>query len=393
MLNETRQAEVLSLAKKLISHPSTSGKEEGTARELEQYMKNAGFDSVQIDSYGSVIGCIRGNRPGPKILFDGHIDTVPVIPANWTRDPYAGEVENGRLYGRGASDMKGAVAAFTAAAKNFLEDSRRDFAGEVYIAGVVHEELFEGIAARSVSSIVKPDVVIIGEASDCNIKIGQRGRAELMVETFGVPAHSANPGKGVNAVYAMCKVVEALKKLPVSKHPVLGRAIMELTDIKSEPYPGASVVPSYCKATYDRRLLVGETRESVLAPVQEAIDALMAQDTSVKAKVSYAAATLDCWTGNTIGGERFFPGWLYEEKEDFVQAVLQELHASGYDPAVTQYSFCTNGSHYAGEAGIKTFGLGPSRENLAHTNDEYIELAELYKVCDCYEAVMRALTK
>ena len=112
-----------------------------------------------------------------------------------------GEVVDGKLYGRGTSDMKGAVASFTAAANFFAKDTARDFPGEIYIAGVVHEECFEGVAARSVSEIVKPDYVVIGEASLCNLKIGQRGRAEIVVETFGVPAHSANPEKGVNAVY------------------------------------------------------------------------------------------------------------------------------------------------------------------------------------------------
>lgn len=77
----------------------------------------------------------------------------------------------------------------------------------------------------------------------CNLKIGQRGRAEIVVETFGVPAHSANPEKGVNAVYSMCKVVEAIRSLKPVEHPVLGKGILELTDIKSTPYPGASVFP------------------------------------------------------------------------------------------------------------------------------------------------------
>ena len=393
MLQPERQAEVLSLAKKLISHPSTSGHEEGVAAELQSFARAHGFDEVTVDRYGSVIIRLKGRRPGPCVLFDGHIDTVPVVPGSWTRDPYAGEIENGRLYGRGTSDMKGAVAAFTAAADFFLEDTKRNFAGEIALAGVVHEELFEGIAARSVSGAVKPDVVVIGEASGCNVKIGQPGRAEVVVETFGVPAHSANPEKGVNAVYAMCRVVEAIRTLPASEHPVLGKGILELTDVKSSPYPGASVVPAYCRATYDRRLLVGETPESVLAPLQALLDELHEKDPALRAKVSYAEAELDCYTGDRIGGRRFFPGWLYREDEPFVEKTVAELRAVGQSPEITQYSFCTNGSHYAGEAGIRTLGYGPSRENLAHTNDEYIELSELYKAAEGYEAIMRALTR
>lgn len=100
-----------------------------------------------------------------------------------------------------------------------------------------------------------------------------------------------------------------------------------------------------------------------------------------------------CYTGNQIEGERFFPGWLYDEDADFVQAVYGQLKDMGFDPSITQYNFCTNGSHYAGEAGIKTIGLGPSRENLAHTVNEHIEIDQLCKVTECYYGTMKALLK
>lgn len=394
MLTNGRKEELLSLAKALISRQSYSGQEQAAAEELKQYLARKGFDRIETDRYGNVLGQIKGNRPGKRILFDGHIDTVPAAnPAAWRHAPFVPEVLDGKLYGRGASDMKGAVAAFTAAAGFFADERGRDFPGEIWVAGVVHEECFEGVAARSVSKIVEPDYVIIGEASDCNVKIGQRGRAEIVVETFGVPAHSANPEKGVNAVYQMCRVADALRELETAVHPVLGKGILELTDIKSDPYPGASVVPFYCKATYDRRLLVGETRESVLAPVQAVLDRLMAEDPSLRAKASFARGSARCYTGETIQGERFFPGWLFGEDEAFVQAVLDELRAAGQEPEVTQYSFCTNGSHYAGEAGIPTLGFGPSRESLAHTDDEYVEISQLERACEGYGAIMAALLR
>lgn len=394
MLTPQRQEQVLSLCRSLVRCPSYSGQESGVAELLRGFMTAHGFDSVTTDRYGNVIGCIKGNRPGKKLLFDGHIDTVPVSdPAQWNLPPFGAEVRDGKLYGRGASDMKGAVAGFVTAAAAFAEDTNRDFPGELYVAGVVHEECFEGVAARAVSEAVHPDYVVIGEASELNLKIGQRGRAEIVVETFGVPCHSANPEKGVNAVYQMAKVIEAIRTLEPPVHPVLGKGILELTDIKSFPYPGASVVPEYCRATYDRRLLVGETKESVLTPIQSLLEQLMAADPTLKAKVSYATGTEDCYTGNRITGQRFFPGWLYEQSDPFVQDVKNQLESMGYAPAITRYNFCTNGSHYAGEAGIPTFGLGPSREDLAHTVDEYIELDQLYKVTDCYYGVMQALLR
>ena len=145
------------------------------------------------------------------------------------------------------------------------------------------------------------------------------------------------------------------------------------------------------KVTYDRRLLVGETKESVLAPIQKVLDELMASDDKINAKVSFATGEELCYTGNTISGERFFPGWLFDKDENFIQDIRKELEIMGFQPEITQYNFCTNGSHYAGEKGIKTIGMGPSNERLAHTIDEYIEIEQLTKVTECYFGIMKAL--
>ncbi|WP_373216313.1 YgeY family selenium metabolism-linked hydrolase [Ruminococcus sp. 5_1_39BFAA] len=393
-LTEKRKNEVLALCKKLISARSYSGEEEAVAKEVSEYMKAHLFDEVMVDPYGNVIGRITGNRTGSRVLFDGHMDTVPAEnPEAWTHDPFTPVVENDRLYGRGTSDMKGAVAAFLSAAAFFAEDFGRDFAGELYLAGVVHEECFEGVAARSISEIVKPDYVIIGEASELNLKTGQRGRAEIVLETFGKAAHSANPEKGINAVMKMCELLPEIKKIQPPVHEKLGKGILELTDIISAPYPGASVVPEYCRATFDRRLLTGETRESVLAPIQAVIREKMEEDKELRAKVSFSTGKEKCYTGAEIQGERFFPGWYYPPEEEYIRKIEEELKNSGYSPKLTQYSFCTNGSHYAGEKGFKTLGLGPSRENLAHTADEYVELSQLFGAAECYYGVMKALLK
>ena len=388
MLTQEEKQDVIDLCRELVRAKSYSGQEDLVVSALKAYMQRNNFDEIFVDKYGSIVGCIHGKRPGPKILYDGHIDTVPVPdPSKWKHDPFGAAMVDGKIYGRGTSDMKGAVAAMAAAAAKVARDSKRDFSGSIYVAGVVHEECFEGIAAREISSRVKPDIVVIGEASELNLKIGQRGRAEIVVETFGVPAHSASPHMGVNAVFSMMKLVEELDKLPPPSHPVLGPGVAVLTDIISTPYPGASVVPSHCRATYDRRLLVGETMESVIAPFKEVIARLEAADPKFKASVSFASGKEMCHTGIAIEGERFFPGWLFEEKEDYIQKALKGIRSVGIDPEITHYSFCTNGSHYAGEAGIKTLGFGPSLETLAHTDDEYIEEAQLLAVMDGYAAM------
>ena len=392
-MSEKWDEKVIELAKSLINCQSYSGHEDKAAEVLKAYMKEAGvFDEIETDCYGNVIGHIKGKNHGSKVLFDGHIDTVPVGNLkDWKHDPFHAVVEDGKLYGRGAADMKGAVAAFTVAAHRYAVENGKNFAGDVYVAGVVHEECFEGVAARKISEKVKPDYVVIGEASEMNLKVGQRGRAEIVVETFGVPAHSANPEKGVNAVYKMCEAIQAIREIEPPVQDKLGKGILELTDVKSSPYPGASVVPEYCRATYDRRLLVGETKESVLQPIIEKMEELKKKDPQFSYKVSYAVGKEECYTGEKIQGERFFPGWLFGAEEEWVAKIKSELEKEGFSPEVTTYNFCTNGSHYAGEADIRTIGMGPARENLAHTIDEYAEVEDLINVSVCYAGIMKAL--
>lgn len=392
-MTDIENNELIDLCANMIKCRSYSGEEKAMAELCVKYMKDNGFDEAFTDKYGNALGYVKGNRPGKTILFDGHIDTVRADNVeDWHYDPFGATVENGRMYGRGTTDMKGADAAMLAAIVRFVRDKGHDFAGTIWFAGVVHEECFEGVSARIISERVKPDIVVIGEASEMNIKCSQRGRAEICLETYGVPCHSSNPDKGVNAVYAMMKAVEGFKRVkPIEQEGMFGKGIMELTDIISAPYPGASVVPHYCRVTFDRRLLVGETRETVLEPLQKVLDELSAADPSFKAKVSFTEGSEKCYTGEIISADRFFPAWKRDTSEEYIQKVYKAVCDKGFAPKLTGYSFCTNGSHYGGEADIPCIGIGPSRENLAHTVDEYVEIKELLDVCEYYMSVCEAL--
>lgn len=384
--------EVVSLLKRLIETESGSGQEQGVAVLLGNYLQGHGFSDVTYDRYGSVLARARGKRAGKRVLFDGHIDTVPCKNASdWTSPPFCPTVRDGRLYGRGATDMKGADAAFAVAAARFLAETGGDFAGELCFAGVVQEECFEGVCARSVGEAVKPDLVIIGEASEGNLKCSQRGRAELVLETFGVPCHSANPEQGVNAAVAMCRLIERIAALPPTVDARMqGDGILVLTDILSEPYPGASVVPHHCRATFDRRLLPDETRESVLAPIRKIIQEEQAKDATLRAHVGFTCGEAVCYTGETVAAERFFPAWV-QPPDDDVRRVQLAMEAVGLSPKITGYRFCTNGSYYGGEAGVRCIGYGPSQEALAHTIDESVSLAELSDAAKGYLAMLHTL--
>lgn len=389
----TDNTRLTTLCREMLRIPSFSGEERQIAEFLRQTMESLGYDAVSIDRWGSVLGRIRGKRPGKSILLDGHIDTVRIDdPDRWSHDPFGGEIARGRLYGRGASDMKGGVAAMVEAAARFGVETGREFAGTVWVSCSVQEELFEGVACREMIRNAKPECVIIGEATSGTLKIGQRGRAEVVVETQGVPCHSSNPEKGVNAVYHMMELICEIRKIVPGEHPLLGQGILELTDIKSDPYPGSSVVPGKCRATFDRRVLSGETETDVLDQFREAISRTEARVPGLKAFACLAEASNRCWTGDTIRAKRFFPAWVMDEGDELVQRALTGLHGVGIDAPIGHYAFCTNGSSFCGEAGIPTVGFGPSLESLAHTVDEYIKLDELYRACRGYVGILRELT-
>ena len=383
---------LIQLCRDLIRLPSLSGQEEQVARHIRQTMEELGFDQVEIDRFGSVVGTIRGNAPVKTVLMDGHIDTVPVSdPAQWTHDPFGGEQAEGKIYGRGASDMKGSVAAMITAAAGYARDTGKNFAGTICVSCSVHEECFEGVACREVARNTRPDCVIIGEATSTTLKIGQRGRAEVVVETEGVTCHSSNPDKGVNAVYHMCALIDEIRRIEPNRHPMLGQGILELTDIVSSPYPGASVVPGLCRATFDRRTLVGETEESVLAQVEEAIRRTRERIPDLKARTYLAQGSAPCWTGETIAAKRFFPAWAMEEQDELVQKALAGLRQAGIQAPLSHFSFCTNGSSFCGELGIPTVGFGPSLESLAHVVDEYIEEEQLLRACRGFQGILSQL--
>ncbi|MFT9076885.1 YgeY family selenium metabolism-linked hydrolase [Ethanoligenens sp.] len=381
---------VADICKELIRIPSMSGCEKDIATDIGELFQALGYDDVQFDRYGNVIGFVNGRAPGKTLLFDGHMDTVPVLDAEkWAHPPFAAEEQDGSIYGRGASDMKGALGAMIAAGARLAKD--RDFSGRVAVAGVVHEECFEGVASREISKNVQPDFVVIGEASNLEIACGQKGRAEICVETFGKSAHSANPQIGINAVLSMQRLIAEIERIPVTLHPKMGDGVLTLTDIKSSPYPGASVVPDYCKATYDRRILPGETKDEILKPIREVILRLSSQDAAFQAQVSITHGEETCYTGAQITGERFFPAWILDEQDPYVQHAMQGIQRAGMVPHVHYYSFCTNGSHYAGEANIKTIGFGPMTESMAHVRDERIEIKQLQQASAAYFEIAKSV--
>ena len=372
-----------SFAQRLIRVKSFSAEEREVVEVLSSEMKRLGFDEVFVDEFGSLIGVIEGAHPGPTLLLDGHCDTVEAQASDWTHAPWKAEIENGRLFGRGAADMKCSLAAMIHAAGKIR---RANLHGRVAVSATVSEEVAEGGAIASVVGRVHPDFVVIGEATRLNLNRGGRGRAEIQLTTFGRSAHSSSPEAGRCAVTDMMRVIQAISGRPVAVDPALGPGSIVLTDIISEPHPGHSVIPYRCHVTYDRRLLTGENSADLLKELR-GLPGLE----GIEYTVALAPLEERTYTGALLKGEKFFPAWIFPEAHPFVQSAIRGLRSAGLDPKVGAYRFCTNAAYSAGVVGIPTVGFGIGREEDAHTVDESISIADMALAERGYQGIMESV--
>jgi putative selenium metabolism hydrolase len=381
MNNKKLYDQVISLTQELVRVKSLSGAEKDAAEAAHRWMSNLGYDNIQVDQCGNVIGCIKGQKSGPgyNILLDGHLDTVPPVePDRWKVDPLSGEIIGDRLYGIGSVDMKGPLAAMIVAAAAVPKDN---FSGKLFISASIGEEAAEGLALKSVIKITQPDFVVVGEPTDFLLAIGQRGRTSIVIETKGVAAHSSNPALGINAIHKMVQVITKIQKMELPVDTVLGQGLMELIEILSSPYPSASVIPSTCRVRYDRRLVLNETQESVLEDLHRYLS------DSDGLEISIPQFHLEAYTGNKFSEADFRPAWFYEEGNPWVEICKRALAQAGLDTRPTVVPYCTNGSYSAGKARIPTVIIGPPSIRRAHAIDEFIYLTDLQKSVEVYSAL------
>jgi putative selenium metabolism hydrolase len=366
----------------LVRIPSLSTHEEAVAIRLADEMRRVGFAEVWRDPIGNVVGRI-GPGHGPKLLFDAHMDTVDVgDPARWSRPPYGGVVEDGVLYGRGACDMKGGLAAMVYGAKAVL-DSKIELKGDLYVAGVVQEEPCEGLAARVLieEGGLRPDYVILGEPSNLQIRLGHRGRVEIGVEVQGRAAHASSPELGENAVHHAARLIFGLELLAprLATDPFLGQGTLSVTQIQSEA-ASRNAIPDCCTFYIDRRLTLGETERKALAEVQNIVNT---EEVDAQVKITeYRAAS---YTGYDCRVRASFPAWVTPEDSPLVQATVRSVRETlGYRPRLGCWGFSTDGTYTAGVANIPTVGFGPGEEHYAHTQDEQIRLNDVVDAARVY---------
>jgi putative selenium metabolism hydrolase len=366
----------------LVRIPSLSTQEEAVAARMVKEMQEIGFDEVRTDRLGNVIGRI-GPGTGPKLLFNGHMDTVDIGElGRWSHPPYEGVIEQGILYGRGACDMKGGLAAMVYSVKALQEAGVR-LGGDLYVAGVVQEEPCEGFASRVLieEEGIRPDFVVLGEPSNLQVRVGHRGRVEMRVRVRGRAAHASVPELGDNAIYNAARLIFGLELLAtrLGTDPVLGQGSLAVTEIESQA-ASRNAVPDCCTFYIDRRLTLGETERKALAEVQSIINT-----EEVKAEVEITDYHATSYAGYDCRSKEMFPAWVMPEDSPLVQATVRSIRETlGYRPRLGRWEFSTEGTYTAGVANIPTVGFGPGEEKYAHTLDEQVRLNDVVDAARVY---------
>ena len=218
------------LAQKLVRAESPSGRESPAAHVLIEAFEALGFDEAYIDNAGNAVGTLR-RGDGPTVMLNGHIDTVPIGDEElWPHPPLSGDIVDGRMWGRGACDMKSALACMVYAAKDVMDE----IAGTLMVTGVVQEEV-GGLGARFLGETLQADVVILGEPSKLRLMLGHRGRVEVEVKLPGKIAHAAKNELGDNALYRASHLLTQLEELELPSGGPLGSSTLTPTQLTSFP--------------------------------------------------------------------------------------------------------------------------------------------------------------
>jgi succinyl-diaminopimelate desuccinylase len=372
--------EVLRFARALIAAPSENpgGTEDEAAAVASGILETLDAEPRTIRSQAgrpSVLAAI-GSGGRPRLAWNGHLDVVPAGSIDtWSAGgPWDGALVDGRLVGRGAADMKGPVAAALAAAAG-IRRAEIELTGTFELHLAADEEL-AGIHGTKVlwdRGLLDQDAAIVGEPSELQVGLAQRGGAWLTATAFGTAAHGSTPHLGVNAITSMSRFLLRLPEaLPDLEHPLVGRPTVNAALIAGGSAP--NVVPDRCSVDIDRRVIPGENDpEQVRAPFLALVDSLRQTHPELRIEIELREWTdaAEAPAGSTIAT-------LARD------AVERE---TGDRPADVGFTGITDARFYINEARIPTVILGPGSLRVAHTADESVPVAELVAAARAYARI------
>ncbi len=362
------------------SYPGVPKQEAAVVAELKSFLANHHIQTTVAevkDGRPNLLATVDSGRPGRHLLLCGHTDTVPPN-AGSTVDLFAAVEKEGRLYGRGTADMKGALAAMAGALAD-LAGQKSLAAGKVSLAAVIDEEMESLGAEALILSGFKADAAIVGEPTENRIAIGHKGLEWLAVEFIGRAAHGSTPEAGINAISAAAEFVRLVEEVLMPRFegrrdPVLGLPVINMGTISGGDQP--STVAARCEIKLDRRWVTTETIEQVFADVEE----LLAEVRKVRPGLTTRISRVPGGMATMIHGP------LTVDRQHALVKASQKAFADLGLPAaqLTVFPAWTDGALLAREANIPTIIWGPGELNTAHSPGENVRLADVHLAATLY---------
>jgi succinyl-diaminopimelate desuccinylase len=383
LLSRIQETEVVSLCRDLVRFKSVNppGDELEIAEYVAGVLRQVGL-TVEIVRHtptrASVLARLEGSGEVPALLYTGHLDVVPVGAKEWLHHPFEGEVVEGKLWGRGSSDMKGGGAAMIAAAK-ILAAANLPLKGDLILAFTAGEE-GEQLGATELAA--RPDLapvqaVVVAEPSYNDVYVAEKGALWLKVTTYGKSAHGSMPHLGRNAIMMMVALLSELDSLvvPHEEHPLLGGFTRSINTIVGGVK--TNVVPDRCEVTIDQRTVPGQDHGAIVNQVEELIADLGQQIPGFRASVE-------------VINDRIPVATSPEEPvvQRFYNAVAKVV---GKRPIPKGVNYYTDAVVFAPALNAPMIICGPGDPKLAHQPNEYVEVAKLVEAAKIFTLVAAQL--
>lgn len=375
------QPDLIGFAQDLVRIKSYSGDEKDIIQHIKNKMTELGYDDVFIDAMGNIVGRIGEGEK--TIMFDSHIDTVDVTDVSeWDHPPFDGVVEDGRLHGRGSVDMKSSAAASIyagAEAKKLGLVKNKT----IYVSCTVLEEDCDGENLKHLfrECDVKPDYIIICEPSGNKLVTGHKGKAQVAIKTHGISAHGSAPEKGLNAIYEMAQIIQRVEQTSDNLMRAEGQNGTLVASKVSSLSESLNAVPFECEIYLDRRMVLGETQETL----KKEMDTIIA---GKKASWEIGVLHRKSWTGMDITYHPFHLPWQIDLDHELAKICFKAFNAAfGSDPELDYWDFSTNAVASI-ELGIPTIGFGPGDHKQAHMVNENCKVNQIIDACEFYTTVI-----
>lgn len=381
---ELYKEDITTFLRDMIAIPSESCDEELVVLRIKEEMEKVGFDKIDIDPMGNILGYI--GTGSHLIAMDAHIDTVGVGEIkNWDYDPYVGALIDDIIVGRGGSDQEGGMASMVYAAKIIKDlDLENDFT--LLVTGTIQEEDCDGLCWQYIvnESNIKPEFVVITEPTSLNIYRGHRGRMEIKVSVAGVSCHGSAPERGDNAIFKMAPILLELEQLhpKLLDNEFLGKGSLTVSEIFYSS-PSRCAVADGCSISIDRRLTDGETYLSAIEEIKN-----LPSVKKVGATVEMYTYDRPSYKGLVYETESFFPTWVLPEEHVVCQSTINAYKGLfNTEPKVDKWTFSTNAVSIMGRYNIPCIGFGPGHEEEAHAPNEKTWVSELVKAAAMYATI------